>query len=103
MKIEDATGAFLILVPIAFNAFFFLLARLFDYPDIVRSPTASILSRYRAGGVRLKLVWYGFMLAAILLAPLAVLMGQVLARDGRGCGGSRARRFRSSSRARQAA
>ena len=82
MNIEDAAGAFLILLPVAFNAFFFLLARLFDYPDILRSPTASILGRYEAGGVRLKLIWYGFMLTAILLAPLAVLLGQVLARDG---------------------
>jgi hypothetical protein len=31
--------------------------------------------------VSLKLVWYGFMLTAVLLAPLAVLVGQVLARD----------------------
>jgi len=81
MSIEDAAGAFLILVPIAFNAFFFALARLFDYPDILRSPAASILSRFQAGGVRLKLVWYGFMLTAIMLVPLAVLLGQVLARD----------------------
>jgi hypothetical protein len=32
--------------------------------------------------VSLKLLWYGFMLTAVLLAPLAVLLGQVLARDG---------------------
>ena len=81
MNIEDAAGVFLILLPIAFNAFFFLLARLFHYPDILRSPTADILSRFQAGGVRLKLLWYGFMLTAVLLAPLAVLLGQVLARD----------------------
>jgi hypothetical protein len=31
--------------------------------------------------LRLKLLWYGFMLTAVLLAPLAVLLGQVLARD----------------------
>jgi hypothetical protein len=82
MNIEDAASAFLILLPIAFNAFFFLLARLFDYPDILRSPTEVILSRFQAGGVRLKLLWFGFMVTAILLAPLAVLLGQVLARDG---------------------
>lgn len=82
MNIEDAAGAFLILLPIAFNAFFFLLARLFEYPAILRSPTADILSRFQAGGVLLKLLWYGFMLTAVLLAPLAVLLGQVLARDG---------------------
>jgi hypothetical protein len=82
MNIEHAAGAFLILLPLAFNLFFFLLARGFDYPDILRSPTEDILSRFQAGGVRLKLLWYGFMLTAVLLAPLAVLLGQVLARDG---------------------
>jgi hypothetical protein len=76
-----AAGVLLILLPLAFNAFFFLLARRFDYPDVLRSPTADILSRFRAGGLSLKLVWYGFMLTAVLLAPLAVLLGQVLARD----------------------
>jgi hypothetical protein len=82
MSLERAAGALLLILPLAFNAFFFLLARLFDYPDILRSPTAEILSRFQAGGVRLKLLWYGFMLTAVLLAPLAVLLGQVLARDG---------------------
>ncbi len=32
--------------------------------------------------MRLKVLWYGFMLTAVLLAPLVVLLGQVLARDG---------------------
>jgi hypothetical protein len=41
------------------------------------------LSRFEAGGVNLKFLWYGFMLTAVLLAPLAVLFGQVLGRDGR--------------------
>jgi hypothetical protein len=40
------------------------------------------VSRFQAGGVSLKLLWYGFMLTAVLLAPLAVLLGQVLRRDG---------------------
>jgi hypothetical protein len=40
------------------------------------------LSRFQAGGGSLKLLWYGFMLTAVLLAPLAVLLGQVLDRDG---------------------
>jgi len=81
MNIERAAGAFLLVLPVAFNLFFFLLARLFDYPGILRSPTGEILSRFQAGGVRLKLLWYGFMLTAVLLAPLVVLLGQVLARD----------------------
>jgi len=81
MSLDRAAGALLIVLPIAFNTFFFLLARLFDYPSVLRSPAGSILSRFRAGGLRLTLVWYGFMLTAVLLAPLAVLLGQVLARD----------------------
>jgi len=82
VNIERAAGAFLIFLPIAFNVFFFLLARGFDYPNILRRPTDDLLSRFQAGGVRLKLVWYGFMLTAVLFAPLAVLLGQVLAGDG---------------------
>jgi hypothetical protein len=78
---ESVAGAFLIFLPIAFNVYFFLLARRFDYPNILRRPTEEILSRFNAGGVGLKLVWYGFMLTAVLFAPLAVLVGQVLAPD----------------------
>jgi Domain of unknown function (DUF4386) len=82
LTIDRAAGALLVGLPIAFNLFFFLLGRTFDYPGILRSPVGTILSRYQAGGLRLKLLWYGFMLTAVLLAPLAVLLGQVLARDG---------------------
>ena len=82
MTIKYAAGALLIILPLAFNLFFFLLVRRFDYPNILRSPTEEVLSRFTAGGVSLKLLWYGFMLTAVLLAPLAVLLGQVLGRDG---------------------
>ncbi|HEY8471535.1 MAG TPA: DUF4386 domain-containing protein [Natronosporangium sp.] len=82
MSVERTAGALLILLPLAFNGCFFLLARRFDYPDILRRRTEDILRRFQAGGVALKLLWYGFMLTAVLFAPLVVLLGQVLARDG---------------------
>jgi hypothetical protein len=82
LSIDRAAGALLVGLPIAFNTIFFLLGRFFDYPGILRSPVGTILSRFQAGGLRLKLLWYGFMLTAVLFAPLAVLLGQVLARDG---------------------
>jgi hypothetical protein len=82
LSTDRAAGVLLIGLPIAFNVFFFLLGRSFDYPGILRSPPGAVLSRFLAGGVQLKLLWYGFMLTAVLFAPLAVLMGQVLARDG---------------------
>ena len=81
MSLDRAAGALLIGLPVAFNLFFFLLGRLFDYPAVLRSPAGDVLRRFHAGGLRLKLIWYGFMLTAVLLAPLAVLLGQVLARD----------------------
>jgi hypothetical protein len=84
VNIEHAAGAFLIFLPLAFNAFFLLLGRRFDYPNILRRPTEDILNRFQAGGVSLKLLWYGFMLNAVLFAPLAVLVGQVLVGDGLG-------------------
>jgi Domain of unknown function (DUF4386) len=82
VSVERAAGAFLILLPLAFNAFFLLLGRSFDYPDILRRPTGEILTRFQAGGVALKLIWFGFMITAVLLAPLAVLVGQVLRGEG---------------------
>jgi hypothetical protein len=82
LNLERVAGGFLVGLPIAFNTFFLLLGRFFDYPAVLRRPVEAILMRFYAGGVRLKLIWYGFMLTAVLLAPLAVLLGQVLARDG---------------------
>jgi hypothetical protein len=81
VNLDRAAGTLLIGLPVAFNLCFFLLGRLFDYPAILRSPAGDVLHRFHAGGIRLKLVWYGFMLTAVLLAPLAILLGQILVRD----------------------
>jgi hypothetical protein len=81
LNLDRAAGALLIGLPVAFNTFFFLLGRLFEYPAVLRQPVGVVLSRFHAGGLRLKLTWYGFMLTAVLLAPLAVLLGQVLASE----------------------
>ena len=81
LSLDRSAAALLIALPIAFNTFFFLLGRLFEYPAVLRHSAGVVLSRFHAGGLRLKLTWYGFMLTAVLLAPLAVLLGQVLARD----------------------
>ena len=82
VTVEPAAGVFLILLPLAFNASFFLLGRRFDYPNILRRPTDDILPRFQAGGVGLKLLWYGFMLTAVLFARLPCSSGQVFAPDG---------------------
>ena len=46
MTTEVATGVLLIVLPIAYNVLFTLLARSFDYPDILRRPTAEVLERF---------------------------------------------------------
>jgi hypothetical protein len=81
MTLERLTALFLIVVPIAFNLFFFLLGRAFDYPNILRQPTAEILRRFQAGGTALKLTWHGFFLTAVAFVPLVILVGQVLAAE----------------------
>jgi Domain of unknown function (DUF4386) len=79
MSVEIAAAVLLIALPLAFNAAFALLAAKFDYPDILRQPTAEILARFRAGGSGLVLLWWGFAITAVLFAPLAVLVSASLA------------------------
>jgi Domain of unknown function (DUF4386) len=78
MNSEHTAGALLIFLPVMFNLCFALLARSFDYPDILRRPTSEILSRFRTGGSSLLLLWWAFALTATLLAPVAVLVGYAL-------------------------
>jgi hypothetical protein len=75
---ERTAGTLLIALPVMFNLCFALLGRSFDYPGILRRPTSEVLSRFRAGGVRLLLLWCAFALTAVLLAPVAVLLASSL-------------------------
>lgn len=79
MTATFAAAVLLIALPIAFNAAFAALAAKFDYPDILRRPTDEVLERFRQGGSSLVLLWWGFAMTAVLLAPLAVLVAGALA------------------------
>jgi Domain of unknown function (DUF4386) len=72
-------GLVLIAMPIAFNALFALLGARFEYPDILRRPTAEVLARFREGGTGLVLLWWAFALSALAFAPLVVLVSQAVA------------------------
>lgn len=78
MSTAGVAGGLLIVLPLAFNLCFFLLARSFDYPDILRRPTSEVLARFRAGGAPLLLLWWTFALTAVLLVPLSVLLAAAL-------------------------
>ncbi len=75
------TGLLLIVVPMAFNATFFLLQRAFEYPDILRKPTDYVLRRFHAGGAPLQRLWYAFAFSALLFTPVPVLVHQIFQPD----------------------
>jgi hypothetical protein len=81
MSTETAAGIVLVIVPVWFNVWFLVLARRFDYPDILRRPTGEILERFRAGGSSLILVWWAFMLSGLAFVAASTLLGLVLEPD----------------------
>jgi hypothetical protein len=66
MTTASVAGLPLIAVSIAFNCAFALLAARFDYPDILREPTADVLAKFRAAGTPLVLLWWAFALTALI-------------------------------------
>jgi hypothetical protein len=78
MSAATVAGVLLIAVPLAFNVAFARLAATFDYPDVLRKPTADVLAAFRAGGTALVLLWWAFALTAVLLAPLVVLFAAAI-------------------------
>lgn len=77
MTTKSAAALLLIVVPIAFNVTFTLLARSFSYPDILRQPAGTILARFSAGGTRLVLQWWAFALTALLMVPVVALVASL--------------------------
>lgn len=78
MTTRVIAGVLLILLPVAYNLLYAMLARSFEYPDILRRPTSEVLERYAAGGSRLILTWWAFAMSAVLLVPTAVLVSATL-------------------------
>ena len=78
MSVATLAGLLLILVPIAFNVAFGMLAARFDYPDVLRRPTADVLAAFSAGGTGLVLTWWAFALTAVAMVPLVVVLSSAL-------------------------
>ncbi len=79
LTVRRAAGVLLLLVPLAFTVCFTLLGQLFEYPAILRQPTADVLAKFAAGGAPLIAVWYALTLTAVALVPLVLLLHRVLA------------------------
>ena len=75
-------GCALIGFAIAFNLPYAWLAANFDYPAVLRRPPGAILEAFAQGGTPLVLAWAAFTAAALLFAPVAILVAAVTHRDG---------------------
>lgn len=71
-------GLLLIIVPIVFTVCFTLLQLQFEYPDILRQPTADVLTKFQAGGPELVAVWYVLTITAVLFIPVVILVHRVM-------------------------
>lgn len=67
-----SVGVAAIALGICFNVPYAVLASLYDYPQILRRPASEALHRFAEGGSSIVLAWYGFMLAALALIPVAL-------------------------------
>lgn len=68
------TGAAVIVLAIAFNVPYAILAGTYDYPAILRRPAGEALDLFAAGGPGLILTWHAFAWSALALAPTAMAL-----------------------------
>ena len=83
--VRTVTGVLLVVLPVAYDAAFAGLGRMFDFPDVLRRPTEEVLARFRAGGTRLVLLWWAFAMCAVLFVPGSVLLVSPWGRRTRRC------------------
>jgi len=72
------TGVFFIVGAILVNIPFALLMINFDYPDILRQPTAEIITRFQAGGDALIYTWLAFSWIGLPLLLGAIMLKRIL-------------------------
>jgi hypothetical protein len=64
------TGAITLLIP------YTTLTIIFEYPDILRQETGTILTKFNEGGNSLIYTWFAFAITGIPLIPAYILIGQ---------------------------
>ena len=76
MKTNILIGGLLITGAIALFIPYTMLIGMFEYPDILRQGTATILTKFHAGGDKLIWTWFAFAVTGIPLLPAYILIGQ---------------------------
>lgn len=72
-------GIFFIVGALLVNIPYTLLIMNFDYPDILRQPTAEILTKFQAGGDTLIYTWLAFAWVGLPMLFGAIMLKQILA------------------------
>jgi len=75
------TGIFFITGAILVNVPYTLLIVNFDYPDILRQPTAEILAKFQAGGDALIYTWLAFAWIGLPILLGTVMLKRVLEKE----------------------
>jgi len=78
INFRKLTGVFFIIGAVLVNIPYTLLIMNFDYPDILRAPTAQILSRFQAGGDALIYTWLAFAWVGLPLLLGVIMLKRVL-------------------------
>lgn len=79
MKNNNKTiGALLIAGAIALLIPYTMLTIIFEYPDILRQDTATIITKFHQGGNSLIWTWFAFAVTGLPLIPAYIMMGQKL-------------------------
>jgi hypothetical protein len=78
MKTEKTIGISLIAGALGVLIPYIILARLFDYPNILREESGVILVKFHEGGQQLIWTWWAFAMLGLPLLKAYVLIGQKL-------------------------
>lgn len=76
MKQEKIIGSLLLIGAIGVFIPYTILTIIFEYPDILRQDTATILTKFRQGGSRLIMTWFAFAIAGLPLLPAYIQIGK---------------------------
>ena len=81
LKFQRLTGLFFIIGTVLLNIPYTLLIINFDYPDILRQPTAHILTQFHAGGANLIFTWLAFAWVGLPVLFAVVMLKKIMGHE----------------------
>lgn len=75
------SGVFIIIVSLGFTISQMGITKIFNYPQILRSPVNIILQKFHEGGAKLKFFWICFALSSLMLIPMSAIFYKILNRN----------------------